>query len=47
MTNNEGVTHLRIYNETKADFDELKDELGETQDGLVRTLIEDFEAEEQ
>ena len=43
---NEGVTHLRIYNETKAEFDELKRELGETQDGLVNTLIENFEVEE-
>ena len=42
MTNNEGVTHVRIYDETKKQFDELKDELGETQDGLVNTLLDNY-----
>lgn len=45
MANNEGVTHLRIYNGTKQRFDKLKNELGETQDGLVNTLIDNYAEE--
>ena len=40
-------THISIHEKTKAEFDELKQELGETQDGLIRTLIDEFEDGEE
>lgn len=32
--------HIVVFEDTKADFEKLKDQKGMTQDGLVRYLIE-------